>query len=56
MIIVNERISKVKDLKEDFYSYMKKDKKMSEEDISEVQMILSMMDQAITLLNMKKRI
>ena len=29
---------------------------MSDEDISEVQMILSMMDEAITLLDMKKRI
>lgn len=31
-------------------------KKESKEDITEVQMILSMMDEAITLLNMKKRI
>ena len=35
---------------------MKKDKSMSDEDISEVQMILSMMDEAITLSDMKKRI
>lgn len=42
--------------KEDIVVYMKRDKKMSDEDISEVQMILSMMDEAITLSNMKKRI
>ncbi len=42
--------------KEDIVLYMKKDKSMSDEDISEVQMILSMMDQAITLSDMKKRI
>lgn len=42
--------------KEDIILYMKKDKNMSDEDVSEVQMILSMMDEAITLLDMKKRI
>lgn len=44
------------DPKEDVIMYMKRDKNMSDEDISEVQMILSMMDEAITLLDMKKRI
>lgn len=44
------------DQKEDVIVYMKKDKNMSDEDISEVQMILSMMDEAITLSNMKQRI
>lgn len=42
--------------KEDIIIYMKKDKSMSDEDIDEVQMILSMMDEAITLSDMKKRI
>ena len=42
--------------KEDIIVYMKRDKNMSDEDISEVQMILSMMDEAITLSSMKKRI
>src|SRR5690554_6747054 len=41
------------DPKEDVIMYMKRDKNMSDEDISEVQMILSMMDEAITLLDMK---
>lgn len=40
----------------DMVMYMKREKNMSEEDIGEVQMILSMMDEAITLFNMKKRI
>ncbi|MCT4606638.1 MAG: helix-turn-helix domain-containing protein [Marinisporobacter sp.] len=40
----------------DMVMYMKREKNMSEEDIEEVQMILSMMDEAITLFNMKKRI
>lgn len=41
---------------EDMNLYMKNNKNMSEEDIAEVQMIISMMDEAITLFNMKKRI
>jgi len=35
---------------------MKKEKNMLEEDINEVRMILSMMDEAMTLNNMKNRI
>jgi len=38
---------------EDIIIYMKREKNMSDEDINEVQMILSMMDEATTLYNMK---
>lgn len=41
---------------EDIVVYMKREKSMSDEDINEVQMILAMMDEAVTLYNMKKRI
>ncbi len=41
---------------EDIILYMKKEKNMLEEDINEVRMILSMMDEAMTLNNMKNRI
>ncbi|NLJ89917.1 MAG: helix-turn-helix transcriptional regulator [Clostridiales bacterium] len=40
----------------DIVIYMKKEKNMSDEDISEVEMILSMMDEAKTLYDMKKSI
>ena len=38
----------------DIVIYMKREKNMSDKDINEVQMILSMMDEANTLYNMKK--
>lgn len=41
-------------LEEDINIYLKTEKNISDEDINEVQMILSMMDEAITLYNMKK--
>lgn len=43
-------------VEEDIVIYMRREKNMSDEDINEVQMILSMMDEAMTLNNMKKRI
>ena len=36
--------------------YMKRDKNLNNSDIEEIQMILSMMDEAITLKNMRERI
>jgi len=56
MEIVNETTETTRESKEEMYLYMKNNKNMTDEDITEVQMILSMMDEAITLLNMKKRI
>jgi transcriptional regulator with XRE-family HTH domain len=41
---------------EDIVIYMKREKNMSDEDIDEVQMILSMMDEATSLYNIKKRV
>lgn len=41
---------------EDIVMYMKKDKNLENDDIEEVQMILSMMDEAIKLKNMHERI
>ncbi len=35
---------------------MKREKNMSDEDINDVQIILSMMDEAMSLYNMKKRV
>lgn len=56
MKLVGKRAKEVRESKDYIKLYMKKDKNMSDEDIAEVHMILSMMDEAITLLNMKKRI
>ncbi|WIV13242.1 helix-turn-helix transcriptional regulator [Proteiniborus sp. MB09-C3] len=44
------------DIQEDIVMYMKRDKNLNNSDIEEVQMILSMMDEAITLQNMRERI
>lgn len=41
---------------EDIVVYMRREKNMSDEDINEVQMILAMMDEGVTLYNMKKHI
>lgn len=41
---------------EDIIFYMKTEKNMLNEDINEIKIILSMMDEAMTLYNMKKRI
>lgn len=56
MKIIDGRIKEIKKSEKDINLYMKIDKDMSEKDIAEVHMIISMMDEAITLLNMKKRI
>lgn len=40
----------------DMVVYMRKEKNMSKDDIEEVKMILSMMDEAVSILEMKKRI
>ena len=40
---------------EDIVMYMKKDKHLNNSDIEEIQMILSMMNEAITLRNMRER-
>lgn len=42
--------------KTDIVMYMQIDKNLGNEDISEIQMILTMMDEAVTLQNMKMRI
>lgn len=42
--------------KSDIIAYMKKDKNLGDEDIQEIQMILSMMDEAVTFKNMRSRI
>jgi transcriptional regulator with XRE-family HTH domain len=44
------------DTQEDIVMYMKRDKNLNNSDIEEIQMILSMMDEAITLQNMRERI
>lgn len=41
---------------QDIVMYMKREKNMSDKDIKGVQMIISMMDEAVTLYNMKERI
>ncbi|WP_054870962.1 helix-turn-helix domain-containing protein [Caloranaerobacter sp. TR13] len=43
-------------VQEDIVMYMKRDKNLDNSDIEEIQMILSMMDEAITLKNMRERI
>lgn len=43
-------------VQEDIVMYMKRDKNLNNSDIEEIQMILSMMDEAITLKNMRERI
>jgi transcriptional regulator with XRE-family HTH domain len=42
--------------KTDIIAYMKRDKNLEDADIKEVQMILSMMDEAVTFKNMRSRI
>ena len=41
---------------EDIVMYMKREKKLSDEDIKEVQMVISMMNEAVILNNMLERI
>lgn len=43
-------------VQEDIVMYMKREKNLNNTDIEEIQMILSMMDEAITLKNMRERI
>lgn len=44
------------DAQEDIVMYMKGDKNLNNSDIEEIQIMLSMMDEAITLKNMRERI
>ena len=46
----------IDDNQEDTILYMKRDKDLTDEDIEEVQMAISMMDEAVTLKNMLERI
>lgn len=46
----------INNVQEDIVMYMKRDKNLDNSDIEEIQMILSMMDEAITLKNMRERI
>lgn len=43
-------------VQEDIIMYMKRDKNLDDSDIEEIQIILSMMDEAITLKNMREQI
>ena len=43
-------------VQEDIVMYMKREKNLNNTDIEEIQMILSIMDEAITLKNMRERI
>jgi len=46
----------INNVQDDIVMYMKRDKNLEDNDIKEIQMILSMMDEAITLKNMRERI
>lgn len=45
----------INNVQEDIVMYMKRDKKLDNSDIEEIQMILAMMDEAITLKKMRER-
>ncbi|MGB4438095.1 MAG: helix-turn-helix transcriptional regulator [Sedimentibacter sp.] len=46
----------INNVQDDIVLYMKRDKNLENNDIKEIQIILSMMDEAITLKNMRDRI